>query len=469
MNDIALIGLGVMGQSLARNLASRKIKTVVYNRTLEKSKKYIEAHGNDCLSYEKDLKSLVLSLKSPRKIILMVPAGAVVDEMIKRLTPLLNKGDLLIDAGNSYFRDTIQRGDRLHQKGIHWVGLGVSGGEEGALHGPSLMPGCELDIWKKLKPILEKIAARDFNGRPCVTHVGTDGAGHYVKMVHNGIEYAVMQLMAEAYDMLKRIYDLNADQTAAIFDDYRKGPLQSYLFDIAVPVLRQKDEFRKGNLIDYILDKAGQKGTGRWTAIDGLERGAVIPAIAESVFARGISSFKEQRITLGKAYKKPLLTPKVSLKNFKKSLEHALYAAMITVYAQGFDLIRLAAKEQGWKIDFAELARIWQGGCIIRADLLSFLHQAFLKNKNSPHLLAIKEIQKTMMSHLNDFRQVASMGHLHGVPGPAFAATLSYFEAMTSEHLPANFIQGLRDFFGAHTYERIDKKGIFHTEWNDLT
>ncbi len=469
MNDIALIGLGVMGQSLARNLASRQLKTVVYNRTLKKLEKYIKKYGHDYLVHENNLKSLVGSLKTPRKIILMVPAGDPVDDMIKKLTPLLSKGDILIDAGNSNYHKTIQRNQELKQKEIQFVGMGVSGGEEGALRGPSIMPGCDPLVWKKIQPILEKIAAKDFKGNPCVTHVGTDGAGHYIKMVHNGIEYAVMQLMAEAYHMLKLIYSLQAKQIAEIFTDYQKGALKSYLFDIAVPVLERKDDYQKGHLIDYILDKAGQKGTGRWTAIDGLQRGAVISTIAESVFARGVSSFKNERIALSKIYKKPVVKPSISLQVFKKQLEHALYVGMISAYAQGFNLIQMAADEQDWKINFAEISRIWEGGCIIRADLLNFLHKAFLKDKKTLHLFSIKPVQKAVISHLSDFRSVTAMANFHGVPALGFSTSLAYVESMTSEALPANFIQGLRDFFGAHTYERIDKKGSFHTPWSDLT
>lgn len=467
--DIALIGLGVMGQSLARNIASKKFHVLGWDRHEEKAIKFIEKYGNDYLSHCKDFKCLSKQLKSPRKYLLMVPAGSPVDDVIKKLTPYLKKGDIVIDGGNSLFKDTIRRTDLLKKKGISFVGMGVSGGEEGALRGPSIMPGGDVKSWKSLSPILKKIAAKDFNGKPCVTHVGTDGAGHYVKMVHNGIEYAVMQMMAEAYDMLKNMYGLKADQIGKIFEQYNRGKLKSYLFDISVPILNQKDEFKKGYLIDYILDKAGQKGTGRWTVIDGLERGAVIPTIAESVFARGVSSFKKERIELSKLYKKTRKKPTLPLAKFTKSLEGALYAGMISCYAQGFELIRIAAKEQGWKINFAEVTRIWEGGCIIRADLLNFLHKAFQKNKEKPvHLFSISEVRKALIKDAPALRDVVGIGFSNGIPLAAFGTTLSYFESMTSEALPANFIQGLRDYFGAHTYERVDKKGTFHTPWSNL-
>lgn len=468
MNDIALIGLGVMGQNLARNLASRKLKTIVYNRTTEKTKKFIDQFGHDCLLGTESLKDLVSKLKSPRKVILMVPAGNPVDEMIKKLTPLLDKEDIIIDGGNSNYHETIRRSDWLDSKGIYFMGMGVSGGEEGALNGPSLMPGGNKKTWAQMKSVLQKIAAKDFSGKPCVTHVGSDGAGHYVKMVHNGIEYAVMQLMAEAYHALKDLYGLSADEIADVFERYQKGVLKSYLFEISIPVLQKKDEFKKGNLINFILDKAGQKGTGRWTAIDALHHGVAIPSIVEAVNARNISAQKQKRVNLSKLYSRKKTKPEMDLKTFVKTLEKALYAGMISCYAQGFHLIDEAAQEYKWKINFAEVARIWQGGCIIRADLLEFLHAAFLSKNKVLHLFEVDEVQKAMSKNLKSFRELVSIGIKNGIAMPSFATALSYFESMTSETVPANFIQGLRDFFGAHTYERIDRKGVFHTQWSNL-
>ena len=467
--DIALIGLGVMGQSLARNIASRGFNTLVFNRTTEKAVKFIQEYGNDYLAYEKSLRSLVKNLKTPRKIIVMVNSGEPVDAVIKQLTPLLSKNDIIIDAGNSNYLNTIRRNEELSKKGLNFVGMGVSGGEEGALRGPSIMPGCTKSTWSKIKPILESIAAKDFSGQPTVTHIGTDGAGHYVKMIHNGIEYGVMQMMAEAYGMLKNIYGLSPDQISAIFKKYNRGKLKSYLFEIAVPILSRKDEFKKGNLIDHILDKAGQKGTGRWTGIDALNKGVALPTITMAVFARNISSYKDQRKKISKLYKKPKSKKPMKLDLFVKKLGDALYAGMISSYAQGFDLIDVAAKEYKWDINFAEVTRIWEGGCIIRAELLNFLHKAFKSKKsNNPHLFTIKSVQTALQKTLPAWRDINSIAMKNGIPAPALATSLTYFESMTSENLTANFIQGLRDFFGAHTYERIDKKGSFHTEWSNL-
>lgn len=464
--DIALIGLGVMGQSLARNMASRKFRVLGWDRHEEKSIEFIKEYGNFYLDYCKDFRCLATELKAPRKYLIMVPAGPSVDDVIKRLKPYLKKGDILIDGGNSNFKETIRRVDELKKKGIYFVGMGVSGGEEGALRGPSIMPGCDTKTWKIISPILKKIAAKDFKGGPCVTHVGTDGAGHYVKMVHNGIEYGIMQMMAEAYDSLRQIYGLPANKISKIFSGYNKGKLRSFLFEIAVPVLGKKDDTKKGYLVDYILDKAGQKGTGRWTGMDALELGMPMPATIEALHGRSISSFKDQRVTLSRSYKKPISKKSIPLNRFEKQLGDALFAGMIVAYAQGFELIREAAKERGWKVNLAEIARIWQGGCIIRANLLKVIHKAFQKKQN--HLFESSDVRKLLLKNLPSWRKMTAYGIENGVPMPAMAATLGYFEAMTQKTVPANFIQGLRDFFGAHTYERIDRKGSFHTPWSNL-
>ena len=465
--ELAVIGMGVMGQNLARNFASRKISTLVYNRHAEKAEAVIKAHGNEYLDFRKDLKSLVRDLKSPRKILLMVKDGSPVDEVIAELLPHLSKGDMVVDSGNSNYKDSIRRTLTLKEKGIEFVGMGVSGGEEGALKGPSIMPGGSGKAWEALSPFLEKIAAKDFGGMPCVTHIGPDGAGHYVKMIHNGIEYGVMQMMAEAYDLLKNLYGLSAPDIAKIFHKFNRGKLKSYLFEIAVPVLSRKDDLSKGYLLDSILDRAGQKGTGRWAAGDALDRGMVLPSITEAVFARSLSALKTQRVQLSKEYKKPALAQKMSLADFEPLLEQALYAGMISAYAQGFELMRMAAQEQGWPLDFAEIARVWEGGCIIRAELLNFLHKAFVSAKGkSVHLFAIPAIRKALQEHLPAWRKTVALATEAGVPTPALGTSLNYFEGMTQEVVPANFIQGLRDFFGAHTYERNDREGVFHTLWN---
>lgn len=464
--QIGLIGLAVMGANLARNIANNGFKTVVYNRTTQKMTDYIEQFGSENLIGKERIEELVQSIARPRKIIIMVKAGNPVDAVIDQLLPLLDEGDTIIDCGNSNYRDTERRTENLKSKGVHFVGCGVSGGEEGALHGPSIMPGGSTESWEVMKDIWEAVSAEDFNGGPCVTHIGKGGAGHYVKMVHNGIEYAVMQMIAEAYDLLKRVYGQSPDQIAEIFKTYNDGRLSSFLFEIAVPVLTKKEEGI--NIIDLILDKAGQKGTGKWTAIEALDRGVGLSSISEAVFARVNSSNKQDRVELAPSFPKPEMRPDMKLDEFLMMLEQALYAGMLSCYAQGFELIKLAAEEEGWKINLSEISRIWQGGCIIRAEILKFLTEAYKgSGQDSPKLLELKEIQKAINEAMSAWRQIVSLSIHAGVPTPAMTSGLQYIDASTTERLPANMIQGLRDYFGAHTYERIDKDGTFHTEWNE--
>jgi 6-phosphogluconate dehydrogenase len=464
--EFGLIGLAVMGQNLSRNIARNKVRTIVYNRTGETTKTFIKEHGSNYLRGEIDLKVFIGSLLKPRRIMLMIKAGDAVDAVIKQLTPLLDKGDVIIDGGNSHFHDTIRRESELKKKGIHFIGCGVSGGEEGALNGPSLMPGGSKEAWKLVRPVFEKIAAKDFTKKPCVTHVGENGAGHYVKMVHNGIEYGVMQLISEGYHMLKSLYNLKSPEVAEIFTHYNKGRLKSFLFEIAVPVLTKKDDIgKKGYLIDKILDKAGQKGTGKWTSVDALDRGVTLSTLTEAVFARTVSSQKELRVKLSKLYKKSTQKNALTLEQFAVILEDALYAGMLTCYAQGYDLIQTAGKEQHWKIDLAEVSRIWEGGCIIRSVILNFLHNAYQKAGKDRHLFEIPAVSKDLKDSINNLRNVTALSCLHNVPAPALASSLAYFDAITSAQTSANLIQGLRDYFGAHMYERMDKKGVFHTEW----
>lgn len=375
-----------------------------------------------------------------------------------------------MDGGNSHYKDTIRRTQELEKQGLHFVGMGISGGEEGALHGPSLMPGGSAEAWEIMASVLEKMAAKDFSGKPCVTHVGSGGAGHYVKMLHNGIEYAVMQMMAEAYDLLKSCYELSPPQIADIFGRYQKGKLKSFLFEIAIPVLRQRDDLAEsGYLIDRILDAAGQKGTGSWSAIDALERGGILSGVTAAVQARSLSARKTERLELHDAFDSTVKQPNIELKNFIPLLEDALYAGMICAYAEGLDLIAIAAKEQKWNVDLAEITRIWQGGCIIRADLLKQLHEALLKSQDeSEHLFALPSMQALLKNHIPALRFATSVGLAAGLPLPAMSASLNYFTSMTRDVLPANFIQGLRDYFGAHTYQRVDREGVFHTNWGDL-
>jgi 6-phosphogluconate dehydrogenase len=463
--QIGLIGLAVMGQNLARNIASRGYKTVVYNRTTETMEEFISKHGHETLMGEPDLAAFVAAIERPRKIIIMVKAGAPVDAVIEQLLPHLEQGDVILDCGNSNYRDSIRRTQSLTEKGLRFLGTGVSGGEEGALKGPSIMPGGDITAWNDVQPILESIAARDFEGGACVTYVGADGAGHYVKMVHNGIEYGVMQLMAEAYDMLRQLYGLTAPQIAEIFAGFNRGKLNSYLFEIGVPVLSRRDDLTDGYLIDHILDQAGQKGTGKWTAIDALERGIPLPTITEAVYARIVSSRKPERLKLAEVYRGGAVQPKLDLDTFVGKLEAALYGAMLSTYAQGYDLIRQAAVEQNWEINLAEISRIWEGGCIIRAQILGTLHRVYNSTDGNPHLFEIDAIKSDLTASIPALREIVALSYEAGQPAPGLGSALDYFQSMTRAALPANFIQGLRDYFGAHTYNRIDRDGVFHTPW----
>lgn len=459
-SEIGLIGLATMGANLARNIANKGFSTVVYNRTTEKTEAFIEEFGHQKLSGARTLKEFVSQIKSPRKIIIMVKAGEPVDTVIKQLTPLLDPEDLIIDCGNSNYQDTIRR--CLERK--MFLGCGVSGGEEGALHGPSLMPGGSKASYRKVEKIFKAIAAKDFQGTPCVTYTGDNGAGHYIKTVHNGIEYGVMQMIAEAYEIYRSIYQLPAPKIAEIFKKYNRGKLKSYLMEISAHVLSEPDG--RGYLIDKILDKAGQKGTGRWTAIDALERASTLSTITEAVYARITSGEKELRTKLSKLYTNKR-KKSIPLNKIEKILNDAIYAGMLSSYAQGYHLIQKAAQEQNWQIDLAEISRIWQGGCIIRANILKTLHQAYSKNTQAPHLFAIKDLQKELSKTMPKLRQLVAFAAENAVPIPALASAQNYFEAMTQANSSANMIQGLRDYFGAHTFERTDKKGTFHQEWTN--
>lgn len=464
--QIGLIGLATMGANLARNLANNSFKVCVFNRTTEKTLAFIDEFGNENLTYAKTLKELVSKLEKPRKIILLVKAGEGVEEMVNQLTPLLDKNDIILDLGNSNFKDTQKHCTELSKKNLNFIGCGISGGEHGALTGPSLMPGGTKTAYQKIEPIFSKIAAKDFAGQACLTFVGQDGAGHYVKMIHNGIEYAVMQLIAESYDLLSQIYTLTPPELAKIYEKFNQGILKSYLFEITSKIFAQKDDLKKSDyLINKILDKAGQKGTGKWTALDALEHDMALPTITEAVFARITSSEKDLRTSLAKLYaQKKSATTKIPLKTFLPLLEKSLYLSILSAYCQGFELIKKTAAENKWTINLAEIARIWEGGCIIRADILNFIYKS-LKKEPKKHFLAIKEVQKTITENLQALRKTTSFGTLEGINLPCLAGSLYYLQAMTSAQSPANLIQAQRDFFGAHTYERTDKKGSFHTEW----
>ena len=466
-SNIGLIGLSVMGSNLARNIANNGFSISVYNRTRARTEEFDKEHGNAQITPAYSVKDFIKSLELPKKIIIMVKAGKPVDDVIGEMLPYLEKGDIVIDAGNSFYKDTERRYAELKTKKIQFVGMGVSGGEEGALKGPSIMPGGDHKAWISIAPILKAISAKDFSGKSCVTHIGSGASGHYVKMVHNGIEYAVMELMAESYALLKNVYHLSSPKIADIFEKYHKGKLNSYLFEISLSVLRKKDDLTgKGYLLDHILDRAGSKGTGQWTSVDALERGVSISSITEAVFARYESADKKEREELAKLYPQKKFNKKIPLKFFIPLLENALYVAIISAYAQGYNLIQKTAVGEKWNVNIAEVTRIWQGGCIIRAKLLDVLHKAYSQNKlKNNTLLTVPDIVKIMKKNIGDLQKFVQITGGSGVSIPGFTTALFYFQSMTSKQTPANFIQGLRDYFGAHTYERTDRAGVFHTSW----
>ncbi len=468
LSDFGLIGLGTMGQALARNVESRGFVVSVYNRSHEKTEKFLKEFEGNFQGLEQ-VGAFVRSIERPRKIMIMVKDGKPVDMVINGLMSHLDNGDIIIDGGNSYYRDTQRRFESCKKQGIQYIGCGVSGGEEGALNGPSLMPGGNKGAYRSVKKIFEAISAKDFAGKPCVTYIGDKGAGHYVKMVHNGIEYGIMQLMAETYQMLHTTLGMPAEDIAKVFEKFNAGKLDSYLMEIAVPVLSKGcAPGQHACLIYKVLDKASNKGTGKWTSIDALDRGVAVPSIAQSVFARYISTEKDERKKLEKLYKTSYKKKTIAKTRFTRTLEDALYAAIFSIFAQGYDLIQKAAEDEGWDIDMAEVSRIWEGGCIIRAKLLNVLHVAYDAHKNKQtHVFSVPTVAGIMKKHVPKLRSLVSFAVDAKIPNPAFSSALYYFESMTEDRLPANFIQGLRDYFGAHTYERIDKPGTFHTDWED--
>lgn len=467
-----IIGVGTMGGNLARNFAQHAISTVVYDRSYEKTEQFITAFGSELLTGQKSLADFVASLEQPRKILLMVTAGDPVDAVIAELTPLLVAGDSIIDGGNSLFSDTLRRTELLARQEIVFMGMGISGGEEGALHGPSMMMGGitddKLSITNKgsvgeLRSMLEKIAARDFEGKACLGWFGGAGSGHYVKMIHNGIEYAIMQLIAETYQFLRKVHQLPADQIGAVFAEWHKGKLNSYLIDITAKVLQKHDDADAGFLIDKIKDQAGQKGTGQWTVQDAFGRGIPVPSIVTAVEARQISSFRSIRQQLSQTYKVASMSADSTFTY--SQLEEVLYSGIVLCYIQGLTLIATTAKEEGWNIDLSEVIRIWQGGCIIRATLLTDI-SAWLKNTNAvSHLLAVPAVQQVLSTLMPQWKQFLTIAIHANLPLVGYQGTYQYFLAMTEANCSANLIQGLRDFFGAHTYERLDREGIFHTQW----
>jgi 6-phosphogluconate dehydrogenase len=467
--DIGVTGLAVMGSNLARNFARNGFVTAVHNRSAAKTKALLDEHGGDgTFIGSESAKDFVASLATPRKIIIMVKAGEPTDAVIDELAELLEEGDILVDGGNAKFTDTIRREKAMKEKGIHFVGCGISGGEEGALNGPSIMPGGSKESYESLGPILEKISAH-VDGDPCCTHIGTDGAGHFVKMVHNGIEYADMQLIAEAYDLLRRGAGYTPKAIADVFRDWNSGDLDSFLIQITAEVLDQVDAETGKALVDVIKDAAGMKGTGTWTVQTALDLGVPVSGIAEAVFARGLSSQADQRAAAQQAgLKGPDIDWEIDEEEvFVATVRTALYASKIVAYAQGLDEIQAGAKEYGWDIDLGAVARIWRGGCIIRAKFLDRITEAYDKAGEKPaSLLFTPYFTDAVNQAQHAWRDVVAGAARYGIPVPGFAAALAYYDGLRSERLPAALIQGQRDFFGAHTYQRVDKEGTFHTLWS---
>ncbi|WP_241986641.1 NADP-dependent phosphogluconate dehydrogenase [Cryobacterium sp. Hh4] len=454
-----------MGSNLARNLASRAGNTVaVYNRSPERTRLLTGEHPEANFVASETIEEFAASLRKPRTAIIMVQAGTGTDAVISALTALFEPGDIIVDGGNADFQDTIRREKAVRATGVNFVGAGISGGEEGALKGPSIMPGGSAEAYETLGPILESIAAV-VDGVPCVTHVGTDGAGHFVKMIHNGIEYADMQLIAEAYDLLRKVGGLSPAAIADVFTDWNAGDLESYLIEITAEVLRQVDAKTGLPFVDVVLDEAGSKGTGVWTVQNALDLGVPVGGIAEAVFARAVSSHPEQRVPLRAALG---ARPEIAVvgHTFQDDVRQALYASKVVAYAQGFDAIIAGAEKYGWKIDKGAIATIWRGGCIIRAQFLNRIVDAYANDPSIPTLLVDPYFAQAVADGESAWRRVVSTAALSGIPVPGFASALSYFDSLASERLPAALVQGQRDFFGAHTYKRVDMPGTFHTLWS---
>ncbi|KAG1686339.1 6-phosphogluconate dehydrogenase, decarboxylating [Nymphon striatum] len=464
--DIALIGLAVMGQNIILNMNDHGYVVCAYNRTVEKVDKFLanEAKGTKIIG-ARSIQDMVNKLKKPRRIMLLVKAGTAVDDFIDKIVPLLDRGDIIIDGGNSEYTDSRRRCKDLQSKGIHFVGSGVSGGEDGARYGPSLMPGGSKEAWPHIKPIFQSIAAK-IGTEPCCDWVGGDGSGHFVKMVHNGIEYGDMQLICEAYHLMKNALGMNNGEISEVFGDWNKGELDSFLIDITEGILKFKDE-DGSYLVEKIRDVAGQKGTGKWTAVSALEYGMPLTLIGESVFARFLSSLKDERVMASKELSGPEDTAyKGDKKEFIENIRQALYASKIISYAQGFMLLREAAKQFDWKLNYGGIALMWRGGCIIRSVFLGNIKEAFDKNPNLVNLLLDDFFKQAIMRCQNSWRKVVSSAVMLGIPTPCFSTALSFYDGYRNEILPANLLQAQRDYFGAHTYELLSNPGTFiHTNW----
>ena len=469
--DIGLIGLAVMGQNLVLNMADHGYRVAVFNRTTSKVNDFIDGPAKDTtIIGTYSMEELVASLAKPRKVMLMVKAGEVVDRFIEMLVPLLEPGDVIIDGGNSHFPDSIRRTAYLREKGLRFIGTGVSGGEEGARYGPSIMPGGDPKAWPLVKDIFQAVSAK-VDDEPCCQWVGQDGAGHFVKMVHNGIEYGDMQLICEAYSLMENVLDMSCDEMHEVFKEWNTGVLDSYLIDITKDILAVKDVDGEP-LVDKILDTAGQKGTGKWTGISALDLGVPLTLIGESVFARVLSSLKDERVRASAILgPRPKVLPITDDPNIKaemiNALRDALYASKIISYAQGFMLMKEAAKEHGWNLNYGEIALMWRGGCIIRSTFLGNIKEAYDKNPQLENLALDSFFTDALKSAEAGWRKAVVLAVETGIPAPAFSSALSYFDGYRSERLPANLLQAQRDYFGAHTYERVDNKRgeYFHTDW----
>lgn len=463
--QIGVVGLAVMGKNLAFNIESRGYTVSVFNRSREKTDAMMQEATGKNIVPTYSIEEFVRSLETPRKILLMVKAGPATDATIEQLKPHLEKGDILIDGGNTFFQDTIRRNKELSDLGFHFIGTGVSGGEEGALKGPSIMPGGQKEAYDLVAPILQAISAK-VNGDPCCTYIGPDGAGHFVKMVHNGIEYGDMQLIGESYFLLKNILGLSNDELHQVFSDWNQGELDSYLIEITRDIFTKIDEETGKPLVDMILDKAGQKGTGKWTSQNALDLGVPLPIITESVFARFISAMKDERVQASKILTGPTSGAfSGNRKEFIEQVRQALYFSKICSYAQGFAQMRVASEEYGWDLKFGEIAMIWRGGCIIRAQFLQKIKDAYDRDSQLKNLLLDPYFKDIADRYQDSLRNVIATAVMNGIPVPGFSAALSYYDSYRTKNLPANLLQAQRDYFGAHTYERVDKEGIFHTKW----
>lgn len=468
LSDIGLVGLAVMGENLALNMESKGFRVSVFNRTVEKVDHFMENRGKGKNFHgAHSLEEFVASLKSPRKVFLMVKAGKPVDDFIDKLIPLLDKGDIIIDGGNTHFPDTDRRTAYVESKGLLYIGTGVSGGEEGALKGPSMMPGGSPEAWPSVKPIFQGISAKVGDGTPCCDWVGNGGAGHFVKMVHNGIEYGDIQLICECYHIMKDLLGMSNEEMSATFAEWNKGDLDSYLVEIARDILAKKDEEGK-YVIDCILDTAGQKGTGKWTAISALDAGVPLTLISEAVYARCLSAVKEERVAASQVLEGP--APALfqgDRKAFLDDLRDALFAAKVVSYAQGFSLMRAASKEYSWNLNYGGIALLWRGGCIIRSVFLGKIKEAFDNDPDIANILLDPFFKEKLAAAQRGWRNVISTAIANGIPAPTLTAALEYYDGYRSERLPANLLQAQRDYFGAHTYERVDRpRGeFFHTNW----